>query len=75
MAESFDVEAMIERFKQRAAAVRRRGVPPVEGVERQMIMEQMQLDYMDFAILADADAALEEGVLTLKIDLRPPKED
>jgi hypothetical protein len=73
MAETFDVDAMIERFKQRAAAVRRRGVPPVEGVERQMIMEQMQLDYMDFAILADAAASLEEGILTLKVDLRPPE--
>ena len=74
MPEIFDSDAMINRFKSRAAAVRRRGVPPVEGVERQMIMEQMQLDYMDFAILGDAQAALEDGILTLTIDLRPPED-
>ncbi|HVC25535.1 MAG TPA: hypothetical protein VND23_07250 [Acidimicrobiales bacterium] len=71
MAEEFDVAAMTERFRERAAAVRRRGLPPVEGAERRRIMEQMQLDYMDFAMLGDADAALVDGVLTLRVDLRP----
>jgi hypothetical protein len=74
MAEEFDVDAMINRFRSRAAAVRRRGIPPVEGEERRLIVEQMELDYMDFAILADATAALDDGVLTLSIDLRPPPE-
>lgn len=74
MAETFDVDAMLERFRSRAAAVRRRGVPPVEGDERRRIMEQMQLDYMDFAILGDAAGELEDGVLTLRVDLRPPQE-
>ncbi len=73
MADEFDVEAMIGRFRDRAAAVRRRGLPPVEGDERRRIMEQMQLDYMDFAILGDAEGSLDEGVLTLRIDLRPPE--
>ena len=71
MAANFDPEAMITRFQERAAAVRRRGLPPVEGPERQMIKDQMELDYMDFAILGDASAALESGILTLTIDLRP----
>jgi hypothetical protein len=53
--------------------VRRRGLPPVEGDERRRIMEQMQLDYMDFAILGDAEGSLDEGILTLRIDLRPPE--
>jgi hypothetical protein len=75
MAEEFDVHAMINRFRSRAAAVRRRGIPPVEGEERRLIVEQMELDYMDFAILADASAALDDGVLTLSIDLRPPSEE
>ena len=70
---NFDPDAMVERFRQRAAAVRRRGLPPVEGPERQSIMEQMQLDYMDFAMLGDANTTLEDGVLTLQIDLRPPE--
>ena len=64
---------MIKRFQERASAVRRRGLPPVEGAERQMIMEQMQLDYMDFAMLGDAKASLIDGILTLEVDLRPPE--
>lgn len=71
MAEPFDVEAMISRFQERAGAVRRRGLPPVEGAERARIREQMELDYMDFAILGDAEGSLEDGVLTLRVDLRP----
>ena len=69
--ESFDVNAMIERFRTRAKAVRSRGIPPVEGPERKRFMEQMQLDYMDYAMLGDATAAIEDGILTLRVDLRP----
>ncbi|MGH9297376.1 MAG: hypothetical protein ACRDZP_05310 [Acidimicrobiales bacterium] len=67
----FDVAAMTKRFRERADAVRRRGLPPVEGAERQMIMEQMKLDFQDFAMLGDAEGSLDEGVLTLTVDLRP----
>jgi hypothetical protein len=69
--EDFQPEEMIMRFKERAEAVRRRGLPPVEGPERQMILRQMQLDYQDFAMLGDAKASIEDGVLTLRVDLRP----
>jgi hypothetical protein len=74
VAETFDPEAMIARFQARAGAVRRRGIPPVEGAERRILVEQMELDYMDFAILGDATASLDEGVLTLVVDLRPRDE-
>ena len=69
--ESFDVGAMIERFRTRAKAVRSRGIPPIEGPERKRFMEQMQLDYMDYAMLGDAEGSLEDGILTLRVDLRP----
>ena len=72
MEPTFDPEAMIERFRRRAEAVRKRGLPPVEGAERQRFREQAQLDYMDFAMLGDATAELSDGVLTLSVDLRPP---
>lgn len=72
MADAFDAQEMIVRFRERAEAVRRRGIPPVEGPERQLIMRQMQLDFQDFAMLADATASLEDGILTLRVDLRPP---
>jgi limonene-1,2-epoxide hydrolase len=74
MAEELDVEAMIQRFRDRAKAVRNRGLPPVEGPERRRFMEAAQVDFQDFAIIGDAQASLAEGVLTLTIDLRPPAE-
>ena len=74
MAEGFDVNAMIERFRDRARAVRNRPLPPVEGPERRRFMEQAQLDFMDFAMLGDAEGSLEDGVLVLRVDLRPPSE-
>ena len=72
MADGLDIDAMLARFKLRADAVRGRQVPPVEGEARKAFIEQSRLDFQDFAIIADADATLEDGILTLRIDLRPP---
>jgi hypothetical protein len=72
VADSLDVNAMLARFQQRAGAVRSRPLPPVEGPERKRIADQRQLDFMDFAMIGDADWTFEDGVLTLRIDLRPP---
>jgi hypothetical protein len=69
--DQFDPQAMVGRFRARAEAVRSRGLPPVEGPERQRFKEQAQMDFMDFAMIGDAQADLEDGVLTLRIDLRP----
>ena len=70
-ASEFDVDAMVARFRERAKAVRSRGVPPLEGADRRRFVERMQLDYQDFAMLGDATGSLEDGVLTLRVDLRP----
>lgn len=70
MAEEFDVQAMIERFRDRAKAVRSRGIPPVEGPERRRFIEQSKTDYLDYAMLGDAEGSLEDGILTLRVDLR-----
>jgi hypothetical protein len=72
MADSLDVDAMLARFRERAAAVKRRPLPPVAGAERQLFLEQAQIDFMDFAIVGDAAWSLDAGVLTLTVDLRPP---
>lgn len=72
MPDDLDVDAMITRFRERAAAVRRRGIPPVEGPERRQIIRQMQLDFQDFAMIGDAAGTLEDGILTLRLDLRGP---
>ena len=73
--EEFDPEAMIERFRERAQAVRSRGLPPIEGADRKRFMEQARLDYMDFAMLGDAQAELVDGVLSLTVDLKPRSTD
>ena len=69
MADNLDVDAMLERFRQRAAAVKQRPLPPVAGSERQHFIEQAQLDFQDFAIVGDATWTFEDGVLILKVDL------
>jgi hypothetical protein len=68
---SFDPQAMVARFKERAVAVRKRPLPPVAGEERQHFIAQANTDFQDFAMIGDAQASLEEGILTLRIDLRP----
>lgn len=70
---SFDPQEMVARFRERADAVRARGMPPIEGPERQRFREQAQRDYTDFAMIGDAEVELVEGILTLRIDLRPPE--
>jgi hypothetical protein len=71
MADALDVDAMLQRFRDRADAVRDRPLPPVAGPERQRFVEQAQLDFQDFAMLADAGWDFDDGILTLRVDLRP----
>lgn len=71
MAEDLDADAMVQRFRERAAAVKQRNLPPVAGEERTRFIEQAKVDFQDYAIIGDADASLEDGVLVLRIDLRP----
>ena len=66
-----DVDAMLQRFKDRAHAVKQRPLPPVAGDERKAFIDQAKRDYMDFAIVGDASWHMEDGVLTLTVDLRP----
>jgi hypothetical protein len=72
MAESLDLDAMLQRFRDRAVAVRKRNLPPVAGDERTRLIAQAQTDFQDFAIIGDAEGTLEDGILTLRVDLRPP---
>ena len=69
---AFAPSEMIARFKERADAVKRRPLPPVAGEERQMFLKQAQSDFQDFAMIGDSEASLEDGILVLRIDLRPP---
>jgi len=71
MADELDVDAMLQRFRDRATAVRNRPLPPIAGEERTAFIRQAQLDFQDFAIIGDAAATVDDGVLTLRVDLRP----
>lgn len=73
MADGLDIDAMVQRFRDRAAAVKRRNLPPVAGPERTKFIEQAQVDFQDFAMIGDAEGTLDDGILTLRIDLRPPE--
>jgi hypothetical protein len=74
MADQFDPDAMLERFRARAKAVRQRGIPPVEGADRRRFIDQARVDFLDYALVGDATARIEDGILTLTVDLRPPTE-
>lgn len=65
----FDVDAFRRRFRDRAAAVKERGVPPLEGDARRRFLASAQQDYIDYSLVADAVATVEDGSLVLRIPL------
>lgn len=69
---AFDVQEMLARFRERAAAVKKRPLPPVAGEERQAFINQANTDFQDFAIIGDGVGTIEDGFLVLRIDLRSP---
>jgi hypothetical protein len=73
MADTLDVDALIQRFRERAEAAKRRPLPPVAGPDRDKFVERQKIDFMDFAIIGDATGAIEDGFLVLRVDLRPPQ--
>jgi hypothetical protein len=65
----FDVDAMLHRFQERAAAVKDRPLPPVAGDERKMFIEQAERDYTDYALVGNAIWSVEDDHLVLRIPL------
>jgi hypothetical protein len=65
----FDVEAFKERFRDRAEAVRDRGVPPLEGEARRKFLEAAQQDFVDYSLVADSAIAVEGPELVIRIPL------
>jgi hypothetical protein len=66
----FDVDAMLERYAQRAKAVRERPLPPVAGAERKKFIDQAETDYTDYALVANASWEIDDNHLVLKIPLQ-----
>lgn len=65
-----DVDEMLARFRDRAEAVRERGIPPLEGEARRRFIEQAELDHLDFALIGSASWSVEGDQLVLRIPLR-----
>ena len=66
-----DVDAMIQRFKTRAEAVKDRPLPPVAGEERKKFVAQAETDYLDYSLVGNATWAVEDEHLVLRIPLHP----
>ena len=65
----FDIDAMLQRFRDRAEAVRKRGLPPVAGEGRRAFIEQAERDYTDFALVGNAAWSVEDDNLVLRVPL------
>ena len=65
----FDVDAMLQRYAERAKAVKERPLPPVAGEERKRFVDQANSDCTDFALVSTASWEVEDNHLVLRIPL------
>ena len=66
---SLNVEKLLDRYKERAEAVKNRSIPPVGGDDRMAFVKQAEIDYQDFMIIADSEVEITEEYLILKFKL------
>ena len=66
---SFNVEEFINRYKERAEAVKNRSIPPVGGDDRTAFIKQAETDFQDYMIIADSEFTVEEDYLVFKYKL------
>ena len=64
-----DIEELLQRFRDRADAVKERGVPPLEGEARRTFIRAMELDYLDYSLVGNSAWSVEDGHLVLRIPL------
>ena len=64
-----DVEEFLSRFRDRAQAVKDRGIPPLEGQARQQFIASAENDFMDYSLVGSASWEVEDEHLVLKIPL------
>lgn len=65
----FDVDSFIARFRERAEAVRTRPLPPVAGDERRKLIQQAEIDFMDYAIVGNSTWSIEDDHLVIRLPL------
>ena len=63
------MDDFLQRFADRAAAVRERGVPPLEGQARKIFIESAEKDFLDYSLVASASWSVEDGELVLRIPI------
>ena len=66
---SLNVEELLDRYKERAEAVKNRSIPPVGGDDRMAFVKQAEIDYQDFMSMADSEVEITEEYLILKFKL------
>ncbi len=66
---SFNVDEFINRYKERAEAVKKRSIPPVGGDDRMAFIKQAESDYQDFMMIADSEIEITEEYLIFKYKL------
>lgn len=64
-----DVEEFLGRFRERAEAVRDRGIPPLEADARRAFIAQAEKDFLDYSLVGGAAWNVEGGSLVLRIAL------
>jgi hypothetical protein len=64
-----NVDEFVERFKERADAVKTRGIPPLEGEARRTWIASAEKDYMDYSLIGRAEWSVEDEALVLRIPL------
>lgn len=64
-----NVDDFLARFRERAAAVKERGIPPLEGEARRVWIESAEHDFMDYSLVGRAEWAVEDEALVLRIPL------
>ena len=65
-----NIDEFLERFRDRAAAVKERGIPPLEGEARRVWIESAEHDFMDYSLVGRAEWTVEEDALVLRISLK-----
>ena len=66
---SFNVDDFLNRYKERAEAVKKRSIPPVGGDDRMAFIKQAESDYQDFVMIADSEIEVTEEYLIFKYKL------
>jgi hypothetical protein len=64
-----DMDEFLQRFQDRAQAVRDRGIPPLEGEARKVFIEGAERDHFDYSLIASANWSVEDGNLVLRMSL------